>query len=536
MHIIHFPLVKSGQLHTLAGAYLNNSEEVKNLYHFPPNLNGVSEAIEKRKNFKVNRELLVKTLIHQYVQMQPDFLEKAGNEKVGVNINLLGDEKTFTVTTGHQLNILAGPLYFIYKIVSAIQYARIIKEKYPAYNFVPVYWMATEDHDFEEISSVNLFNRQLKWEQNEGGAVGRINPASLEGLLKQLEELTNRQEDGKYLLSVFKEAYLAQPTLSLATRSFVHKLFKNEGLVILDADNEELKQSLVPVFENDIFNNTNYKIVNQTLEKLDNKYRPPVQPREINVFYLSENSRQRIVKEGEVFKVLNTEITWSTDELKAELKAHPESFSPNVVLRPIYQELILPNIAYIGGNNEIAYWLELKDAFDAQNVFFPQLLVRDSALWIGKRFAKDLVQAKLEPEDLFATLQDIKAKFYDRNELKTPPEEEIELLIAHYELLKEKAQTLPPDIAANIVKQSNQHIKELKKSIGDIRNKIKEQHAKTLDKIDKIYESVFPDGSFQERYDNFIPYYLQYGKDFLNLLNENFNPLEGSIKIFVDIQ
>ena len=316
----------------------------------------------------------------------------------------------------------------------------------------------------------------------------------------------------------------------------MHKLFKNEGLVILDADNEELKQSLVPVFENDIFNNTNYKIVNQTLEKLDNKYRPPVQPREINVFYLSENSRQRIVKEGEVFKVLNTEITWSTDELKAELKAHPESFSPNVVLRPIYQELILPNIAYIGGNNEIAYWLELKDAFDAQNVFFPQLLVRDSALWIGKRFAKDLVQAKLEPEDLFATLQDIKAKFYDRNELKTPPEEEIELLIAHYELLKEKAQTLPPDIAANIVKQSNQHIKELKKSIGDIRNKIKEQHAKTLDKIDKIYESVFPDGSFQERYDNFIPYYLQYGKDFLNLLNENFNPLEGSIKIFVDIQ
>jgi len=535
MQVIHFPLVRTGQLHALAEAYLDHSEEVRDLYQFSPDLQGALEALEKRKNFTVNRELLADTLKAQYLEMQLGFFEKAENQQTSANIDLLLKNNTFTVTTGHQLSIFTGPLYFVYKILSVIQYAKILKDKYPDYNFVPVYWMASEDHDFEEISTINLFSRQLKWEQTQGGAVGRMNPASLTGLIDQLEELISRQEEGKYLLSVFKVAYLSQPTLVLATRSFVHELFKNEGLVILDADNKDLKQTLIPVFENDIFNNQSHKIVNTTLGKLDNKFHPPVQPREINVFYLTENNRQRIIKEGDAYKVLNSNITWTASELKAEINANPENFSPNVVLRPVYQEMILPNIAYIGGNNEIAYWLELKAAFDVQNVFFPQLLIRDSALWIGKRFAKDLVLAKLEPEDLFAPLKDVKALFYDRNELKTPPEEEIELLIMHHETLKQKAQSLPPDIAATLVKQSNQHIKELKKSIGDIRSKVKEQHAKTLEKIDKIYETVFPNGSFQERYDNLIPFYLQYGPEFFKLLKDNFNPTEGTLKIFVDI-
>ena len=534
MQIQNLPLASLGQLHPLAQDYLQNPSSISEYFSFAPTMEGMAEAIKSRKNFHVNRQLLIERLESQYLKMNPDFYSDPENIATAKNMEVLIQENTFTITTGHQLNIFSGPLYFIYKIISAISYANALKKQFPEYNFVPVYWMASEDHDFEEINHIHLFGKTMKWDAAAGGPVGRMNPSSLQTLLDQLQELISRQPEGQYLLELFTKAYTTHPTLALATRYFVHELFKKDGLVIIDADDAELKKQLIPIPKEDIFSQKFYPKITETKTKLEAKYSSlPVNPRNINVFYIGENFRTRIIQTESGYRADNLK-EWSELELLTELNAHPENFSPNVVLRPMYQETILPNLAYIGGNNEIAYWLELKSAFDSQNVFFPQLLVRDSALFIGTKFAKDMDAFKLNASDLFQPMAELKKSFYKLNELRNPAEDSIEGLMEQYEIFKADAQKLSSDIAAQIVKQSNEHQKALKNLSKEIQRKKEEENEKSLTKLDKLYLNVFPENDFQERYDNFIPYYLQYGENFFTLLKENFNPLDGSLKVFVD--
>jgi bacillithiol biosynthesis cysteine-adding enzyme BshC len=432
------------------------------------------------------------------------------------------------------LNIFTGPLYYIIKLVSVIKYAEMLKQHFPAYHFVPVYWMATEDHDLEEINHFYLWGKTLKWDAQSEGAVGRMNPHSLESVIEELEKLTANSPNGKGLIDLFKSAYGQHNTLAGATRYLVNELFKQYGLVVVDGDDPILKKALIPVFEMDIFETVLFKAINHSFSALQKKYKLPVTPREINVFYLEAHSRERIVLEGGHYQVLNSTKHWTESELKAELHTHPEHFSPNVVMRPMYQELVLPNLTYIGGNNEIAYWLELRESFLRANVFFPQLLVRDSALFIGKKAAKDLDQLKLKPEDLFLSLPDLKFKFYETNMLGHAAEQAVSAILGQYDALKDDLKGLPADLAAMIVKQMNIQVKEVKKWKNDIHNKQMEIQEKNVIKLEKLYAAFYPDGELQERHDNFMPFYLQNGAEWLEMLKKEFDPLQAVCHIFIE--
>jgi bacillithiol biosynthesis cysteine-adding enzyme BshC len=534
MNPTHIPLVQTGQINKLTADYLLRKNAIAALYEWVPDRQGIANAIAGRNHHPVNRKFLAEVFRKQYAALEPDFFSRAENAAVIASIEALGNENTFTITTGHQICLFTGPLYFIYKIISAITYARQLKAAFPDKNFLPVYWMATEDHDLEEINHFYLWNRQMKWETTATGAVGRMSTKGIESLINQLEELLTGRTNVSELLPLFRKAYLQHDNLSQATRCLVHELFRQEGLLILDPDDASLKSVLAPLMERDIFKNVFHAKINDTVSTLSATYKIPVTPREINVFYLTEEGRSRIVREGDAFKALDTDKQWNTAELKQELYAHPENFSPNVVMRPMYQELILPNLVYIGGNNEIAYWLELKAAFKEAGLFFPQLVVRDSALWIGQKAAKDLSQLKVEIVDLFLPKPELTALFYDRNEMKHPAEEELETLAASYDSLREHLQGLPSDIVAAMVKQSNLHSKELKKWKGDIRKKQMELQEKSVQKLDKIYDSIFPEGSFQERHDNFIAYYIQYGSEFFNALYQSFDPLAAQLHVLME--
>jgi len=530
MRCINIPLVQTGQIHKLSADYISGNESLKNLYDFTPDLPGISAAIEKRKTYPVNRQILVQSLKQQY----SGYFDKSENKKVEENINALLDEKTFTITTGHQLNIFTGPLYFIYKIVNAISYAQILKGQHPENHFVPVYWMATEDHDLEEINHFHIWGKTLKWDDKQAGATGRMNPHSLETVIEELGTLMENSPNGKDLVALFRNAYLGHKTLADATRYIVNELFKDYGLVVIDGDHPELKKALIPVLEMDIFNNTSFKAINATIDILQKNYKLPLSPREINVFYLGKNTRNRIVSDNGLYKVLDSDKSWTEDELITELHQNPENFSPNVVLRPMYQELILPNLDYVGGNSEIAYWLELKAAFDVANVFYPQVLVRNSALIIGKKAAEYLEMLKLKPEEIFLSLEDLKFRFYAVNELEHDSEKDAAIILDQFEKLRNDLQGLPSDLAANIVKQMNLQVKEVKKWKSDIHQKQLELQEKKVAKIDKIYASFYPEGELQERYDNFIPYYLQYGKDWIEMLVKEFNPLKPVCHVFIE--
>ena len=530
MRCINIPLVQTGQIHKLSADYISGNQSLKNLYDFSPDLAGMAAAIEKRKSYPVNRQILVESLKQQY----SGYFDQKENRQVGHNIQSLLHENTFTITTGHQLNIFTGPLYFIYKIVSAISYAQILNKQYSQYHFVPVYWMATEDHDLEEINHFHIWGKTLKWDESSSGATGRMNPHSVAILIGELGQLMTNSHNGQEVMNLFRKAYLEHDTLTSATRYIVNELFKEYGLVVVDGDNHTLKKFLIPTFEKDIFENIPYKAINSTIGSLQKSYKLPLSPREINVFYLGANRRDRIVLEDEKYKVLDSDKSWTAEELKEELQISPENFSPNVVLRPMYQELILPNLAYIGGNSEIAYWLELKAAFEAGNVFFPQLLVRDSALIVGKKVTEYLDMLKLKPAELFLSLDDLKFRFYEVNELEHDSEKDTVIILDQYEKLRNDLQGLPSDLAANIVKQMNIQVKEVRKWKNDIHQKQLELQEKKVAKIDKIYTSFYPDGVMQERYDNFIPYYLEYGKDWIDMLVKEFDPLESVCHIFIE--
>jgi uncharacterized protein YllA (UPF0747 family) len=194
--------------------------------------------------------------------------------------------------------------------------------------------MASEDHDLEEIKTVQLEGKKFKWNTEQSGAVGRMTTDGLDQLAKEISGKEN----------VFYEAYAHANNLAEAVREYVNTLYGKKGLLVLDADNPALKGDFKNIIRDDVLRNSANKLVEDCSNSLnDLGYKTQTYPREINFFYLQEGLRERIVKEKGVFKVLNTDLTFTEEEIKVEIENHPERFSPNVILRPVYQDAILPN-------------------------------------------------------------------------------------------------------------------------------------------------------------------------------------------------
>src|SRR6185503_10399759 len=330
--------------HTLTD-YLDDAEALRPFYSSRPDLNGFRELL-KSKKVVANRHILVDVLNEQY---GPEYENVADFERVSANISSLGLPNTYTITTGHQLNIFGGPLYFIYKIVTAIKLSRQLKQSFPDKKFVPVYWMASEDHDFAEINYTNIGGKKVHWWYEASGATGRINPDTMRQALNQYKGVLGLEHHGGELAEIVEKAYAGFDKLADATRYLVNALFGEYGLVIIDADDHRLKQQFAHIIRQDIIEENSFKNISATNEQLEKLgVHVQVNPREINFFYLGDGLRERIVFERDQYKVLNTEIAFSKKELISEIKNYPERFSPNVVMRPLYQEYILPNIAYVG--------------------------------------------------------------------------------------------------------------------------------------------------------------------------------------------
>lgn len=237
--------------------YLAQKEKLKPFYNHFPEIENFKAQIEEKTSFPIeNREVLVQSLKKQYA-------ETAVSPTTSKNIDRLSKKTTFTVVTGHQLNLFTGPLYFLYKIVSTINLTKILKEKYPEYDFVPVYWMATEDHDFEEISFFNLHGKKFKWvnaEERAGrDAVGNLSTNGLDEVYKLFSAEIGGGTNAEHLKDLFKKAYLQHENLTDATRYLANELFKEQGLVILDGQHKELKDLFIPFAQRELTEQLSYK-------------------------------------------------------------------------------------------------------------------------------------------------------------------------------------------------------------------------------------------------------------------------------------
>ena len=516
----------SGYFSKLIQDYLDQKPGLQPLYnHFPTLENFEKQIIEKESNFDhANRIPLVTTLKKQYQNINISDATKQ-------NIELLALENTFTITTGHQLNLFSGPLYFLYKIISTINLTKELKSKYPTYNFVPVYWMATEDHDFEEINYFNFKGKKFRWNKESTGPVGRLSTKGLTEFFEIYSKELGSSTNANVLKNLFEDAYLKHENLANATRFLANSLFASYGLVIIDADDTDLKRAFIPFVKDELENQTSFKTVQKTIEQLQN-YSIQVNPREINLFYIEDNLRERIIFEKDKYYVNNTKISFFKDEILKLLENNPEKFSPNVIMRPLYQEVILPNLCYIGGGGEIAYWLELKAFFDTVNITFPILLVRNSVLLATEKQAKKADNLNLSWADLFTKPADlvntITHKLSGFPIDLAPQKETLEKQFKYlYELADQTDKSFSGAVKAQEAKQ--------KKGLENLEKRLlKAQKRKLDDELQRVTDlqfELFPNQSLQERQTNFSEFYLEKGEQLIPLLIQKLKPLEHNFDI-----
>ncbi len=512
----HIPFQKTGYFSKLICDYLDRNDKLSEFYGNFPEMEGFKHQIElKKSSFQAqSRNFLVEELKSQSkLTIASDLTLK--------NINLLKDDSTFTITTGHQLNIFTGPLYFLYKIVTTINLTKKLKKEFPHYNFVPVYLMATEDHDFDEIHFFNFKESKIKWNKKANGAVGRLSTKGFDVVFNEFSKLLDHSENAVYIKQIFRKAYVEHENLSDATRYLVNELFGIYGLVIIDGDSVALKKQFAPTVKDELLNNTSFNEVSKTSENLGRNYKIQVNPREINLFYLKDVIRERIIYENNHYKVNNTPIIFSKNEILDEVSLHPERFSPNVIMRPLYQETVLPNLCYIGGGGELAYWFQLKNYFESVNTPFPILLLRNSALLATQKQVEKLDKLDISISEIFKNQSDlINQKVKEISDIEIDFSSQKAYLQEKFNDLKELAKQTDKSFIGAVNAQEKKQLNGLDKLEQRLLKAQKRKLSDVVQRITLIQNELFPNYSLEERTRNFSEVYLEVGDELIpNLMN-----------------
>jgi len=511
--VTRIPYKATGHFSKIVIDYIERSESLQAFYTHEVSIEGVRSSIAARKSFSTDRSLLHSELKKQYNNASV-------STKLKDNLEALLNENTFTICTAHQPNIFTGHLYFIYKILHAIKLADSLSKELKEYKFVPVFYMGSEDADLEELGNIWLNGEKLTWQTDQSGAVGRMGTAGLEKIIERIEGELSVNQYGDDLIRILKRSYLETNNIQDATFKLINELFGEYGLIVLIADNQQLKRKMLPVFKQDILEQKPSELVEASIDQLQQAgMKVQANPRAINLFYLQDNLRERLKQNGNGLHVHNTNLAFSTEEILKELDDHPEHFSPNVILRGLYQETILPDIAFIGGGGELAYWLELKSLFEHYNVPFPMLVLRNSFLLVEQKWKEKMDRLGIDATDLFKSEWELLDQFVKKqsgNQLSLAKEKE-----EMKEFYKKQQ-----EVATQVDKSLKQHIAALEakalKKLDALEKKMvraeKRKYAEEQNLVHELKQTLFPNGDLQERVENFLPYYSRSGRAFLKLI------------------
>ncbi|HWB24423.1 MAG TPA: bacillithiol biosynthesis cysteine-adding enzyme BshC [Chitinophagaceae bacterium] len=501
--------------------YLDGAEGLRPFYEHPVNLQGIHAAIQARRQFSQNRQLLVSELKLQYQNIPvPVKLEQ--------NIESLADGSTFTVTTAHQPNIFTGPIYFVYKILHAIKLAAVLSKEFPACKFVPVYYMGSEDADLDELGSITVNGRKYTWQTNQTGAVGRMKvDANFIALILELNGQLGVEQFGEELVNIFKQCYRKGITIQQATLELVNTLFGAYGLVVLIPDNANLKKAFNPVVEKELREGFSHMAVSDTIGALGQNYKVQAGGRELNLFYLLDDKRERLEKDGDKYFVKSLQLEWTQEEILNELEENPERFSGNVILRGAFQETVLPNIAFIGGGGELAYWLELKKVFKAVAIPYPVLVLRNSFLVMDDQWRRKISAIGFNGSDIFKPEQellDIVVERYSDKQFELNGE--LSRIEDFYSGIKEMAVRIDSTLSDHVDALKTKTVKRLLQLEKKMKSAEKRKFAVQLVQIQKLKEALFPNNNLQERVENLSGFYAKYGSEIVDVLLDNSLSLE----------
>lgn len=519
------PLAQTGQFSKLVLDYINGSEAVKPFYRFAPVMTAFEEVISERKYDTHTRSILTAELAEQYAELG---ISRKQAPKVFENLDLLQQEGTFTVTTGHQLALFTGPLFFITKILSTIRLAEELSLRFQAQKIVPVFWMASEDHDFPEVSQIQVNGHTLKWEKDsQNQPVGVL---SMEGADKVIAELKQLLGANNKLIRLFETTAQKGQNLSKATRLLVHELFGQYGLIILEPQRPALKSLFKAIIKEDVTKHTGFESLIATNGKLGKQYPLQVTGREINFFYLNESGRNLILKTPKGFEIQYANLQFTEADLLKEIELHPERFSPNVVMRPVYQETILPNLAYIGGPGEIAYWLQLKSVFESYQTPFPMVVLRNHVLLLKQSMLHKLEKQKVQPE-LLLQREDEVIKFLIHTEHPLDIGSAQQSILHTAQQLIDEVMPFDNRIASEMIQWKLEQERKFEQFRKQMTKRKKEKSEASIDSVLAIRNHLLPAGKPQERAENLATFTGDYYDSFIQYLYQRIFPLSHTVDV-----
>lgn len=509
--------------------YLSGDEKLRPFYAHRPDWEGLSSAIQARQSRDFDRHSLHEAFLKQY-----ELTEMPGAVKR--NIDLLTSADCFTVCTAHQPNVFTGHLYVIYKILHAIRLAEELACRFPDKHFVPVFYMGSEDADIDELGSIQLFGKTYRWNTPQTGAVGRMKvDKALLDMIAGMEGQLAVEPYGKEMMALARQFYEEGVSIETATFRLLHELFGRYGLLVLMPDRPYWKRLFVSVMKREIEVQFSYRIVSDTVSRFPAVYKIQAAGRDINLFYLLDNLRERIIESGDGFRVNHTDIFFTREAILAELEEHPDRFSPNVILRPVFQETILPNIAFIGGGGEMAYWLELKALFEECRTLFPVLILRNSFMLFDDRSVELMSRLQLTHADVFSPLQGLADRIVTRlSDTRLDLAEEKSRLADLYEMIATLAGDVDPTLAGHadaLRQKATNKLASLEKKMLSAARKKEEA---SIRQLSHLRERLFPGGVLQERSDNAFAWLSRYGFDWIDHLYSDSKALDQEFAL-VDV-
>lgn len=454
------------------------------------------------------------------------------------NITLLKNKETIAVVTGQQLCILGGPLYTFYKIITAIKLCSHLSERYDNYDYVPVFWLEGDDHDFDEVRSINILNdnneiikvsytdEEIDEDQNRG-SIGRLNfKESISDFLKEINVQLKNTEFKTSLMEHLNSFYSAEKTFKTSFKELLFWLFDQYGLIIFDPQDKQIKELLKPVFKKEI---TNFRLHTEKLvnisANLEGVYHAQVKIRPINLFYNYDEGRYLIEPVENEFRLKGKRKKFSLDEILNLIETEPEKFSPNVLLRPICQDFLLPTGFYVGGPSEIAYFGQILPLYEFYDLDPAIIYPRSSATLLEKSINSVLEKYGIRILDIFIDPNKLKNNIInsisDKNldEIFKEAKTQIDLT---FDNLKEKLFELDKTMSAVTVKYRQKvqsYVDELNGKASDAQKK---RYEITLRQIDKASVNLFPNQNFQERELSFLNFANKYS---IEILKKIFNEL-----------
>lgn len=452
------------------------------------------------------------------------------SKQTQANIESLKSPNTIAIVTGQQLGLFGGPLYTIYKSITAIKLASYLKDKFEGFHFVPVFWLEGDDHDFEEVRSINLINDKnqiinVKYEDGEIEEINRGNIGNLmfnnniEQLFSLLSVELRETEFKSQLLELLQNFYQPGKSFLESFRELMIKLFDEYGLIIFNPIDPGVKKLLTPIFSKEI---TSYRdhtgILVERSAELEELYHAQVKVKAINLFYIDENERLLIEPVDNDFRLKGKRKRFTLDELISAINNSPEKFSPNVLLRPICQDYLFPTGFYVGGPSEVSYFAQVTPLYNLYGLVEPVIYPRSSATILEKGAQAILDKYKLNFPDVFLTEDQLFTKVImadSGSDLNNIFNEAINNIRTALAPINEKLNGIDKTLT-DLTGKSRERIEQI---IDFLKSKAieaeKRKHEATTRQLGKVRNVLYPNDGLQEREINFIYFANKYGMDII---------------------